>query len=51
MPTKGEGAVAALDFPDDQRRDLAKKSRDWVCKVCGSANATALPEEGSLSEC
>ncbi|KAI8812762.1 ubiquitin-conjugating enzyme/RWD-like protein [Cladochytrium replicatum] len=45
LPTKGEGAIGALDWTDEERAKCAKKSRSWVCSVCGSQNATALPDE------
>jgi hypothetical protein len=44
MPTDGDGAIGALDYTEQERRDLAKKSINWVCDRCGSANRTALPE-------
>lgn len=45
MPTKGEGAIGALDYTTEERQQLAKKSQSWKCPKCGSDNATALPEE------
>ncbi|KAI8803485.1 ubiquitin-conjugating enzyme E2 [Cladochytrium replicatum] len=45
LPTKGEGAIGALDWTDEERAKCANKSRSWVCSVCGSQNATALPDE------
>jgi len=45
MPTKGDGAIGALDYTPEERVELAKKSMDWVCPTCGSQNSTALPEE------
>lgn len=45
MPTKGEGAIGALDYTIEERRELAKKSRTWKCPRCLSENATALPPE------
>eukprot|EP00053_Salpingoeca_punica_P008591 m.76871 g.76871 ORF g.76871 m.76871 type:complete len:298 (+) comp14667_c0_seq1:294-1187(+) len=47
LPTKGEGAVAALDYTAQERRDLAQKSVNWVCPICGQANRTAL--QGGVS--
>jgi len=44
MPTAGGGAVGALDYSDEERRELARKSVSWVCPQCGSCNRTALPE-------
>ncbi len=43
LPTPGEGAVGALDWPDDERRRLAKESVKWCCPKCGNAKAL-LPE-------
>ncbi|KAL6073178.1 Ubiquitin-conjugating enzyme E2 J1, variant 2 [Balamuthia mandrillaris] len=48
MPTKGEGAIGALDYTPEERQQLAKKSVSYVCPRCGICNATALP---SPSEC
>ena len=45
MPSKGEGAIGALDYPASERKALALKSKDWICPRCGSNNATALPDE------
>ena len=45
MPTKGEGAIGALDYTTEERQELAKKSRAWKCPKCGSCNATVLPPE------
>ncbi|KAF4678023.1 Ubiquitin-conjugating enzyme E2 J1 [Perkinsus chesapeaki] len=43
MPTPGEGAIGALDWPADTRRQLAKESRTWTCKMCGVSNEDILP--------
>ncbi|KAF4694346.1 Ubiquitin-conjugating enzyme E2 J1 [Perkinsus olseni] len=43
MPTPGEGAIGALDWPADIRRQLAKESRTWTCKMCGVSNDELLP--------
>ncbi|BEI86044.1 hypothetical protein CcaverHIS002_0603310 [Cutaneotrichosporon cavernicola] len=42
-------AIGALDVPKEERRRLAKLSRDWTCSTCGERNATLLPDspEGS----
>eukprot|EP01129_Flabellula_baltica_P017699 TRINITY_DN98_c0_g1_i2.p1 TRINITY_DN98_c0_g1~~TRINITY_DN98_c0_g1_i2.p1 ORF type:complete len:285 (+),score=67.91 TRINITY_DN98_c0_g1_i2:198-1052(+) len=45
MPTPGNGAIGALDVPENERRYLARKSKTWVCNRCGSENANALPPE------
>ncbi|KAE8895411.1 hypothetical protein PF005_g874 [Phytophthora fragariae] len=43
MPTKGEGAIGALDFPAEERKRLAKLSVDYKCETCGRV-ADLLPE-------
>jgi len=45
MPSKGEGAIGALDYSEEERRSLAEKSVYFRCNQCASSNATALPEE------
>ena len=35
MPTKGEGAIGALDYSIEERKTLAKKSRLYSCPSCG----------------
>lgn len=35
MPTKGEGAIGALDFSPDERRRLAKQVRYVVARLLG----------------
>ncbi|EEY53409.1 ubiquitin-conjugating enzyme E2, putative [Phytophthora infestans T30-4] len=49
MPTKGEGAIGALDFPAEERRRLAKLSVDYKCETCGRV-ADLLPELESEHE-
>ncbi|ETK75990.1 hypothetical protein, variant 1 [Phytophthora nicotianae] len=49
MPTKGEGAIGALDFPAEERRRLAKLSVDYKCETCGRV-ADLLPELESENE-
>jgi len=34
MPTPGNGAIGALDYTDEERQVLAKKSVDWRCQTC-----------------
>src|SRR5947199_135477 len=36
MPTKGDGAIGSLDFPIEERKRLAKLSREFVCDKCNS---------------
>jgi hypothetical protein len=45
MPTEGNGAIGALDYTEEERAVFAKKSREWVCSICGCKNAEALPDE------
>eukprot|EP01121_Diplochlamys_sp_Union-15-3_P015978 TRINITY_DN5361_c0_g1_i1.p1 TRINITY_DN5361_c0_g1~~TRINITY_DN5361_c0_g1_i1.p1 ORF type:complete len:187 (+),score=44.79 TRINITY_DN5361_c0_g1_i1:386-946(+) len=45
MPTKGDGALASLDWSDEERARLAKRSISWKCDKCGVHNITALPPE------
>lgn len=35
MPTKGEGAIGALDYSAEERKVLARKSSTWSCQCCG----------------
>jgi len=42
MPSKPTG-LGALDYPDNERKALAKKSLGYVCPRCGAAVATQLP--------
>lgn len=44
MPSKGGGAIGALDYTSDERKILARKSMKWTCNVCGSCNADLLKE-------
>ncbi|CEG48657.1 ubiquitin-conjugating enzyme [Plasmopara halstedii] len=43
MPTKGEGAIGALDFSAAERKRLAKLSIDYTCETCGRV-LDLLPE-------
>eukprot|EP01117_Protostelium_nocturnum_P014300 TRINITY_DN5439_c0_g1_i1.p1 TRINITY_DN5439_c0_g1~~TRINITY_DN5439_c0_g1_i1.p1 ORF type:complete len:303 (+),score=109.17 TRINITY_DN5439_c0_g1_i1:90-911(+) len=45
MPTKGEGAIGALDYTKEERAALASKSLNWKCQQCGCVNCESLPEE------
>eukprot|EP01122_Echinamoeba_exundans_P012990 TRINITY_DN5593_c0_g1_i1.p1 TRINITY_DN5593_c0_g1~~TRINITY_DN5593_c0_g1_i1.p1 ORF type:complete len:331 (-),score=58.67 TRINITY_DN5593_c0_g1_i1:90-1082(-) len=45
LPTKGDGALASLDWPPEERKKLAKKSLGYKCEKCGVHNLTALPPE------
>lgn len=35
LPTKGEGAIGALDYTPEERKGLARKSQTWSCNSCG----------------
>ncbi|RSH88771.1 hypothetical protein EHS25_002999 [Saitozyma podzolica] len=38
-------AIGALDFPKEERRRLAKLSREWVCPTCGVTNHELLSDK------
>jgi len=48
MPTKGDGAIGALDYKPEERKILAQKSKSYRCETCGSDNATSLPPEEEI---
>lgn len=35
MPSEGLGTIGSLDYTSDERKELAKKSVEWTCNVCG----------------
>ncbi|CAJ1941569.1 unnamed protein product [Cylindrotheca closterium] len=39
MPTPADGAVGALDWSSEERKRLAKKSREFCCPGCGKIEA------------
>jgi ubiquitin-conjugating enzyme E2 J1 len=45
MPTRGDGAIASLDWSPDERKKLARESLKYSCAKCGTHNFTALPRE------
>ncbi|KAH0786153.1 ubiquitin-conjugating enzyme E2 J1 [Histomonas meleagridis] len=47
MPTKGEGAVGAIDTSPQERRALAIDSRNWHCHQC---NLSIEPDDFPTSE-
>ncbi|KAK3728112.1 hypothetical protein QZH41_014269, partial [Actinostola sp. cb2023] len=49
MPSKGAGAIGALDYSPKERSILARKSMEWKCSVCASCNRNSLLDEGSDS--
>lgn len=44
FPMPSEGAIGALDWPSDLRKQLAKESLDFVCPPSTSPNRDLLPE-------
>mmetsp|Transcript_5434 Transcript_5434/g.6944 ORF Transcript_5434/g.6944 Transcript_5434/m.6944 type:complete len:388 (-) Transcript_5434:168-1331(-) len=36
LPTKGDGAIGALDWTSEERKRLAKRSLDYCCPTCGN---------------
>jgi hypothetical protein len=48
LPTPGEGALGALDYPAEERRALAQKSVHFCCPKCGPI-ANILPSVSSSS--
>lgn len=49
MPTHGRGAIGSLEYPKEQRKKLAKKSKDLVCYECGAVSKI-LKEETAESK-
>ncbi|KAJ1675799.1 hypothetical protein EV182_000553 [Spiromyces aspiralis] len=48
LPSQGKGAIGALDYTDEERRALARQSRDWVCEVCGMKNSALLKDDEAV---
>ena len=46
LPTKGEGAVGALDFSKEERKKLAIESQNFKCPLCGPIKPL-IPETSS----
>jgi len=44
MPTKGAGAIGALDYSPEERKILATRSNDWSCGGCGFDHRNCLLE-------
>ncbi|KAI8792358.1 hypothetical protein BgiMline_016700 [Biomphalaria glabrata] len=42
MPTHPNGAIGSLDYTPEERKILAKKSKDWKCPVCGDISDVLL---------
>lgn len=43
MPTPGQGTIGSLDYTQDERRALARRSVSWCCDLCGTASTLLLP--------
>ncbi len=43
FPSEGKGAIGALDWPDEDRRRLAKESHKFVCDLCGPVKDILKP--------
>ncbi|XP_078001468.1 uncharacterized protein LOC144453969 [Glandiceps talaboti] len=50
MPTHGHGAIGSLDYTPDERKILAKRSKEWKCKECGEILKNMLKERLEDSE-
>lgn len=48
MPTKTIGAIGSLEYTSEERQILAKKSRAWVCDVCGKISDKLSSEPSEL---
>jgi ubiquitin-conjugating enzyme E2 J1 len=46
FPTKGEGAIGALDWTDEERKRFAKQSAAWTCPDCEMRMDEVLPGDG-----
>jgi len=44
FPTKGDGAIGALDWTKEERQKLVPASQKWRCGVCGATNAELIPK-------
>lgn len=44
MTTKGEGSIGALDYSEEERKKLAKKSVKYSCSQCGQISNLVLDE-------
>jgi len=47
---KAKGAIAGIDVPKDQRRQLARKSRSWCCSICGQKVIDHIPKSKSQND-
>lgn len=53
MPTPSQGTIGSLDYPEEERKKLAKKSVQFACSDCGGPVSELLKpkdqEEGSTT--
>lgn len=49
MPSPASG-IGSMNTSAEKRKEFAKKSLDWTCKVCNSCNRTALPNIEEIKE-
>lgn len=48
LPTPGDGAIGALDWTPEERRECAARSREWgPCSTCGSYNKD-FPDQANV---
>lgn len=48
LPSPSDGAIGALDWTSEERKNLAKKSVDYSCPVCGKCSTILLDIEKKL---
>ncbi|RUP48305.1 UBC-like protein [Jimgerdemannia flammicorona] len=49
FPTKANGAIGGIDYSEEERKILAKRSRSWTCPTCGTSNIEHLSEESETA--
>lgn len=49
MPTKTTGAIGSLDYTPEERRVLAKKSKDFQCPNCGNVSIKFSENNGKTA--
>lgn len=42
MPTPAAGTIGSLDYTAEERQNLAKKSKNWECHICGKISTKLL---------
>ncbi|CAG5091572.1 Oidioi.mRNA.OKI2018_I69.PAR.g13144.t1.cds [Oikopleura dioica] len=50
MPTHGNGAIGSLDYTDQERSVLTKRSVDFKCKTCGATKDLLLDKSDDQGE-